>query len=774
MTNNRLISRAAAAAITILSTLGSIGAAHAFAPTLYAVTGAGGGSQCGATLSSLYTIDATTGASATVGPVMIGGTQARHVTGLDFDPSTGTLYAVMGGQQTDCSDDGQSSLLTIDAATGEATVVGTQGSIYGNMPDITFDPFGTLYAWNEYDGDSLHIIDKVAATSTRVEYGPSTAETGLASDSKGHLYLKSGTQLYLLNQFNAEILDSQNIGPLLKNILDFGANDVMFSGNRTTDGFDLYTIDPTDGSATFIGSNTVKQISAIAFNLGTPLPPPISDLSLSKVVGIPNPPVGTDVVFTLTVTNDGPDTASNVVVSDPLPSGYDYVTSNGDAGTYDDTTGEWTIPTILSGTFVTMDITATVLNVPGQHTNVAEVTASDSYDSDSIPGSGDESGDTYASVTPTVLYPRLFSIDRDSNQLWIVDPTFSTIDMSHELTIAGDDIFGANGLATQPETNTLFAVLQLSSARTLATIDPVTGEATAIGGFGDERVAAIAFGDVQSTLYAATGNSGSTPRTLFLVDPVDASMTALCTLQPDGYGRAIAYSDGLIYTATEICPSDCHIEIQVIDTSSFPGSSSDPCGGTLIETTLFNREPTSMTVESDANGTVSLLLGSFNEMYRITIPGVSEDADDTFVGYMSNYSKGLAFAFTDAKLANLQASKFSSKTRVKGVKLITYTIGASNQGPDTIDNLLLRDNLPTGTTLNTVDSNCNVIGGTQLECSVNQLEAGATYNFQFTLQVTCKKCSSITNNVALTADDEFYDYPYDNAASNTTDVKGKF
>ena len=52
-------------------------------PILYGVTGSS------FTSSSLYTIDPTTGAT-----TLIGATGFSHFTGLDFDPTSGILYAV--------------------------------------------------------------------------------------------------------------------------------------------------------------------------------------------------------------------------------------------------------------------------------------------------------------------------------------------------------------------------------------------------------------------------------------------------------------------------------------------------------------------------------------------------------------------------------------------------------------------------------------------------------------------------------------------------------
>ena len=76
--------------------------------------------------------------------------------------------------------------------------------------------------------------------------------------------------------------------------------------------------------------------------------PPKADLHLSKTAGVSSVQPGESFTYTLTLTNDGPDVATNVQVKDLLPSRMSYVSDSG-GGTYNPTSGIWTVGTVPVG-----------------------------------------------------------------------------------------------------------------------------------------------------------------------------------------------------------------------------------------------------------------------------------------------------------------------------------------------------------------------------------------------------------------------------------------
>ncbi len=146
------------------------------------------------------------------------------------------------------------------------------------------------------------------------------------------------------------------------------------------------------------GSSGNRSDGTEAFDLPPFLSGPNADLSLSKTVDNATPNPGDTVTFTVTVTNSGPDDATNVAVGDQLPSGFAFVSSAPSQGSYNSGTGAWTVGTIADGANATLGITATV-NASGNYTNVAEVTASDLPDPDSTPNNNVPSEDDQDSAT---------------------------------------------------------------------------------------------------------------------------------------------------------------------------------------------------------------------------------------------------------------------------------------------------------------------------------------------------------------------------------------
>ena len=115
-----------------------------------------------------------------------------------------------------------------------------------------------------------------------------------------------------------------------------------------------------DGQVDIVTTNKGSNNMSVLLNQGS------TDLAITKTSG-PNPVIaGNDLTYTITVTNNGPSHATNVLITDCLPSEVRYVshsTTDGTAshdGSPVDGTVTWNVGSLTSGSSATLTITVVV------------------------------------------------------------------------------------------------------------------------------------------------------------------------------------------------------------------------------------------------------------------------------------------------------------------------------------------------------------------------------------------------------------------------------
>ncbi len=83
---------------------------------------------------------------------------------------------------------------------------------------------------------------------------------------------------------------------------------------------------------------------------------PESDLEIEKSVNNDSPEEGDDITYTLTITNNGPNAATGVTVTESLPSDLTYISHSTATGTYTPGTGIWNIGNLAVDATVTLTI----------------------------------------------------------------------------------------------------------------------------------------------------------------------------------------------------------------------------------------------------------------------------------------------------------------------------------------------------------------------------------------------------------------------------------
>ena len=146
--------------------------------TLYAASVrslAGGGPA--AVAGSLYTVSLATGSATFVAPIRLAGNTPIGVTGLAAHPETGVFYGI-----TSPLSNQPQSLITVDPATGNATLI---GELKHPGSDISFNRAGILFIWL-YQSGQLGLVNLSNGNVTPIGPAqPSGSPAGLAIDRQG-------------------------------------------------------------------------------------------------------------------------------------------------------------------------------------------------------------------------------------------------------------------------------------------------------------------------------------------------------------------------------------------------------------------------------------------------------------------------------------------------------------------------------------------------------------------------------------------------------------
>jgi uncharacterized repeat protein (TIGR01451 family) len=156
--------------------------------------------------------------------------------------------------------------------------------------------------------------------------------------------------------------------PFTRTVIEGSANTVSAPSPQSAGGSTYVFASWSDGGA---ATHTIVADASATYT-ATYNETTIADVRLAKGAS----PSGSNVAWTLTVTNLGPDTAQAVVVTDTLPAKTAHVSSPGCTYTSSTRTVRCTAASLASGTSTTFTVTTTLGKGSGWITNVADVTTS--------------------------------------------------------------------------------------------------------------------------------------------------------------------------------------------------------------------------------------------------------------------------------------------------------------------------------------------------------------------------------------------------------------
>ena len=488
-----------------------------------------------------------------------------------------------------------------------------------------------------------------------------------------------------------------------------------------------------------------------------------ADLAIAKRVDQANPRRGDTIVFTVTVANRGPSSATNVTVSDPIPAGLTFVSANASSGTYVSGTGLWTIPSINNGVTASLDITA-IYNGPGQVTNTATLTGSDQPDptpngpaSVSVPSQIADLSltKTVSAATPNVGNNVVFTV-RASN----AGPNTATGVKVSDLLPAGlqfvsasADIGGyvagtgewtigsiANGtsatLTITAKVVGLDPIINTAQISASDQYDPNSAPNNNVASENDQASASITPQSADLSLTKRVSNNPTptiaNPNTTFVVEVKNAGPSAATNL---------LLQDQLPPGLTLV--------------SATPSGSTTYASGTGVWTvgTLNNGATATLTIVATVT--------DFNAPITNTALIASVDQPDPTPAPAAN-------ATVRGQSANLSVSKAVSNATPNVGSNVTYTVTVNNAGPDAATNVTLLDRLPAGLQFVSATASSGSYDPSTGVWNIGTVANAATATLSIIATITQTTAAPAISNDATIRTSDQYDSNTTNNSANVT------
>ena len=315
--------------------------------------------------------------------------------GLKFVSADGTYNSTTGTWTIGNLAKGATATLHLEAqATGSRTTVTTAASIFGYELDTNdtnnnanvstiLDPVTDLSITKTADKTTVNYLQNVTFTLTAHNNGPNDATGVTVTD-------KLPTGLKFVSATGSGTYNSTSGVWTIGNLANGATATLSIIAQAIVSNTKLVNtavINPNTAANENDLNTTNNQANAtVTVN-------PASDLGITKTVSNANPKYMDNVTFTLTVRNNGPDNATGVTVTDKLPAGLKFLSATG--GTYNATTGVWTIGNLANGATATLNIAAQVIISNGKVTNIAVINETN-YDQNNT----NNQGNTTVTVGP--------------------------------------------------------------------------------------------------------------------------------------------------------------------------------------------------------------------------------------------------------------------------------------------------------------------------------------------------------------------------------------
>jgi uncharacterized repeat protein (TIGR01451 family) len=490
---------------------------------------------------------------------------------------------------------------------------------------------------------------------------------------------------------------------------------------------------------------------------------PTADLSVLKTVSNPTPNVGDTITFTVTLSNQGPDAATNVQLTDLLPAGLTFVSATPSQGTYSGGTGFWDVGTVSPGGAQTLSIIATVVSAAAL-TNTGSIIAADQFDPDP--------GNNAASVTETPQVGADLAITKTDGATTVVPGTPDT----YIIVVSNNgpsDVIGASVSDPLPAGVTAATWTATGNTGGGSVSGPSSGSGPLAATVNLPANASVTFSftvDVNPLLTGTLVNTAAVTPPAGLTDPNPGNNTATDTDTIPAPDLQVTMTDG-VTSVVPGTPDNYTIVVSNNGPRDVIGASvSDPLPpGTTAANWTFTGSTGSGVVTGPLNG-IGALLTTVNLPANATVTfSFTPTIDPSATGLFANIVTVSPPAGPDANPGNNTATDTDTLTPAADLSITnsdgvtnfvpggitTYNIVVSNAGPSTAVNSTVTDLFPAAftavswTAVTSPGSSVAQAGGTGNIITPVTLLPGGTAIFTAVAQISPSATGTLVNTATV-------------------------
>lgn len=504
---------------------------------------------------------------------------------------------------------------------------------------------------------------------------------------------------------------------------------------------------------------------------------PSADLSITKTDGQNSIMAGSQITYTITVTNNGPNTVNSVTVTDNVPATILNPTFTPSNGTYNNSTGIWSGLNLATGQSASMTLKGTIsISATGNLTNTATVAPPAGF---SDPNSVNNS----STDTDTITAPQAdLSIFKTNNQTTVTRGSLTT----YTITVTNNGPSTVNSLTftdtaspalgtpitITPSTGTINTTTGVWSGLNLAAGQTVTLTLSAIATTGapvfpnQTNTATISPPSGITDPNTANNSSTDTDTRVAGTQTVDLSIT-----KSDGQTTAIPGSP-ITYTITVRNVSSTATLTSLTMTDALPATilnnNNGPSPVTSVKVTdavpatilspsftassgTYNNNTGDWTGLNLANGenAVLTLSGTVSASATGNLTNTATVAPPTGVTDTNSANNTSTDTDTLTPRADLSITKTDNQTIVNKGSPITYTITVTNNGPSTINSVKVTDAVPAAIVSPTFTPNTGSYNSSTGDWTGLSLAAGQSATLNLSGTVSASASGTIKNTATV-------------------------